>query len=127
MRKAFFIVSILIAFNSFAQSKYSPFPTSLKSTLKKPNSFKSNARLSGNSYQQTQSNHSTGLLDSVTYWFYDTATNSWNRPYYKTLSYVYNANQSIISDTAQGWDGSKWQTGNVENYIHDANNNLLSH
>jgi YD repeat-containing protein len=127
MKRVFFILSILIVFNSLAQSKYPPIQSALKSNLRKPIFFKDNARINGNGYQQTLSNNTTDLLDSVTYWVYDTITNSWNQPYYKTSDYVYSVNHNIISDTNQGWTGSKWQTDDVENYIYDINNNLLSH
>jgi len=127
MKRVFFILSLLIVFNSLAQSKYSLSQKKFKRHSSKQDFFKSNARLSSNGYQQIQSNHATGILDSVTYWGYDNNTNSWTHPYYKTLDYGYNSNHNVNIDTAQGWNGSKWQTDGVENNNYDVNNNLLSH
>jgi len=58
---------------------------------------------------------------------WDIVINGWNiQAYKKTINIVYDANNNLISEIEQTWNGNAWDNFRQYTYIYDANNNRIS-
>jgi hypothetical protein len=68
------------------------------------------------------------LYDSIYNWGWDLTAINWaSHPRSKTINMVYDANQNLIAETYQNWNGHIWINARQDFHSYDTNNNLTSY
>lgn len=68
----------------------------------------------------------TQLFDSVYMWRWDTTSTDWALDYKYSVK-EYDANNNVLTDWAESWDGTSWVISDKTDYTYDENNNELSY